>query len=241
MSWDTGEKLMLICSTEDTKDIKKGVYKILDQQRLAHIPDTSAFLARVLIEPSKARSVFGNPVKLMQDTFDIAAVSGAFDLDNSLLEIFTLEDLYWYSQCISMNMYLRQCNSVEWGERRMEPVHYLVEDVIQKADAAIQDGDCVADLRFGHEYQVIAFSSRIGVKGIAERRDAVASASWPGYKYVPFACNLQMIFYRNKSGEVLVKFFLNEQETTLLTLPGGPYYRWEDVKSSILENRANNL
>ena len=177
----------------------------------------------------------------MQETFDIAAVSAAHDLDDSLLRIFTEDDLYWYSQVIGMNMYLRQCNSREWGDKRMEPVQILVDDIISKADAAIATGDCCADLRYGHEYQLLAISSRIGIKGIAERLDATTSRDWPGVLRCPFACNLQMIFYRGRKGDVLVKFYLNEQEATLLTLEGGPYYKWEDVKASILRNDVKNL
>lgn len=241
MNWDTGEKIMLVCSTEDTKDIKKSVYKILDKQASDHVPDTAAFLARVFKDPSQARALSGDPVKFMRETFDIGSVSLAFDLDDSLFRIFTEDDLYWWSQHIGMNMYLRQCNSRDYGDKRMEPVQVLVDDVIAKADAAIADGDCVADLRFGHEYQLLAFSSRIGVKGIAERLDTDGSRTWPGVLRCPFACNLQMIFYRNRSGDVLVKCYLNEQEATILTLPGGPYYRWEDLRASILRNDVRNL
>ncbi len=241
MSWDTGEKIMLICSTEDTRDIKKQVYKILDERRRAHLPDTAAFMAKVYTDPEAARRITSSQVALMQETFDIAAVSAAHDLDDSLLRIFTEDDLYWYSQVIGMNMYLRQCNSREWGDKRMEPVQILVDDIISKADAAIATGDCCADLRYGHEYQLLAISSRIGIKGIAERLDATTSRDWPGVLRCPFACNLQMIFYRGRKGDVLVKFYLNEQEATLLTLEGGPYYKWEDVKASILRNDVKNL
>ena len=62
--------------------------------------------------------------------------------------------------------------------------------------------------------------------------DAKECLDWPGYLYSPFAGNLQMVFYRNRKGEVLVKFFINERETSLITLPGGPYYKWEDVKEA---------
>ena len=42
-----------------------------------------------------------------------------------------------------------------------------------------------------------------------------------------------MVFYRNKAGEVLVKLYVNEREVRLTTLPGGPYYRWEEFKQTI--------
>ena len=53
-----------------------------------------------------------------------------------------------------------------------------------------------------------------------------------------YASNLQMIFYKNRKGEVLVKFLANEQETLVPEINSfsGPYYRWEDVKRYI-ENK----
>ena len=46
------------------------------------------------------------------------------------------------------------------------------------------------------------------------------------------ASNLQMIFYRNKSGDVLVKLMYNEKETTIPALKtfSGPYYKWSDLR-----------
>ena len=44
--------------------------------------------------------------------------------------------------------------------------------------------------------------------------------------------NVQMVFYRNRQGEVLVKFLRNEQETTLTRLQPwkGPYYKWSELR-----------
>ena len=74
---------------------------------------------------------------------------------------------------------------------------------------------------------------------MAERRTAGDLRGWRSYLYTPFAGNLQTVFYRNKAGEVLVKFYLNEREATLLGLDGGPYYRWEDVKDMLAKGPLN--
>ena len=63
---------------------------------------------------------------------------------------------------------------------------------------------------------------------------------WFGSDYTPFAGNLQLIFYRSKSGgDVLVKFLLNERETLISGLEPaqGPYYRWNDVKTWLAGRR----
>ena len=233
ITWDTGAAFQGICSTEDTREIKKAVGKVLEQQAAEHVPDTAAFYRKLFTDPAKARTITEDPIKLMRYTFDIASIAGSYYMDDRLMRVFSEDDLYWYAQNVAMMLYLRQCNSVEWGDERMKPVQELVDDIVTKADEAIKTGDVAADLRFGHEYQLLAISSRLGVSGVGERLSAETSRDWQGFLYCPFACNLQMIFYKNAKGDVLVKFLLNEREANLITLEGGPYYRWEDVKAAI--------
>ena len=48
--------------------------------------------------------------------------------------------------------------------------------------------------------------------------------------------NLQMVFYQNRKGEVLVKILYNERETRIPAVPTfqGPYYRWDDLKAYLV-------
>lgn len=233
LRWDTGEKIMLYCSTNDPKDVKEAAMKLVNEHLLSQLPDTATFLNRLFTDVPKGLEAVGcHAVQLMSETIDIAVICGSYDLDDTVLRLFNEADLVHYARNISLNLYLRQCNSLPFGDRRMENVEPLVDDVIAKADEAIATGAVAADLRFGHDYQLLAFSSRIGIRGIGERMTAEEALAWPGFLYSPFAGNLQMVFYKNRKGDVLVKFFSNERETSLLSLPGGPYYRWEDVKTA---------
>jgi len=51
-------------------------------------------------------------------------------------------------------------------------------------------------------------------------------------KIIPMAANIQLIFYRKEgSDDVLVKFLLNENETSIpVKTDCAPYYHWKDVK-----------
>ena len=55
---------------------------------------------------------------------------------------------------------------------------------------------------------------------------------WNSSVSICMGSNLQMIFYRNKSGDVLVKLMYNEKETTIPALKtfSGPYYKWSDLR-----------
>jgi hypothetical protein len=229
--WDTGEELMKILSTDSNRAARDSVKKIQARQALENMPDTAAFLQRIFTDPAAARPLTGNPVSLMQQTFNMAVGCAAFELDDRLFRLFSWDELYAYQQSLAMSFYLRQCNSIEFGDERMKVLDPLMHDIIEKADAAIATGEYAADLRFGHDYQLLALSSRLGLKGVAERLDQETCKDWPGWRYTPFAGNVQLIFYKDKKGNVLVKPLLNERETPIIGLEGFPYYKWEDVKA----------
>lgn len=234
ISLDTGEELMKILSTDSPRPVTDSVKRILARHRQTHVPDTSAFMARIFTDVAKGRALTGNPVTLMQETFDMGTTTSAFGLDDRLFRLFSLEELCAYEQYVALSFYLRQCNSVEFGDDRMPSVDPLITDIIEKADAAIAGAEVAADLRFGHDYQVLALGSRLGLDGIAQRYTATECLDWPGWRYTPFAANIQLIFYRNRKGDVLVKPLLNERETRILGLDGFPYYRWEDYKAWLI-------
>lgn len=50
------------------------------------------------------------------------------------------------------------------------------------------------------------------------------------------ASNLQMVFYSNRKGNILVKLLYNEKETAIpaLTPECGPYYSWSVLKDYLL-------
>ena len=60
------------------------------------------------------------------------------------------------------------------------------------------------------------------------------------WKCMPMAANLQMAFYRNDAGDVLVKVLHNENEVRLrgLEAVSGPYYRWSDVRARLMNPPA---
>ena len=235
VSWDTGEQFMKYLSSEDPADMQREAYRLITEYAAEYHADTVSFARRVFTDEAAGREAVGGSVeRLMSGILQFAAISGSFDQDRTLIDLYNEEDLKHYMRTISLNLFLRQCNSAEFGDTRMAvpEVGALVKDFVEKADAAIAEGNCVADLRFGHDYQLLAFCSKIGVKGIGERLTKDEAVNWPGWQYTPFAGNFQLVFYRNNAGDVLVKGFINERETELLGLPDGPYYSWEDVKKT---------
>ena len=51
------------------------------------------------------------------------------------------------------------------------------------------------------------------------------------YQIIPMCGNIQMVFYKNAKGNILVKILLNEREATLpIKSKTAPYYEWKAVK-----------
>ena len=78
--------------------------------------------------------------------------------------------------------------------------------------------------------------SFLGVEGPGSKLDFdQVDSRWLGWKELCMGSNLQMIFYRNRAGKVLVKFLYQEQERRLRNLDSfkGPYYDWDTVKAHI--------
>ena len=53
---------------------------------------------------------------------------------------------------------------------------------------------------------------------------------------LPMAANLQMIFYRNQEGQVIVQLLLNERTVRLKYLEdNGGFYRWDDIRNAMVK------
>ncbi len=60
------------------------------------------------------------------------------------------------------------------------------------------------------------------------------------FQMMPMASNLQMIFFRNKKGNVLVKLVYNDKEVTIPAVKtiGGAFHQWEDLREHLVKTAA---
>ena len=110
----------------------------------------------------------------------------------------------------------------------------LLEDIIDKAEAAFQDPNQAANLRFGHDYILEALVTLINVNNCGTIPATPEEAKFWFRNYdIPMAATLLFVFYRNKAGDILFKVLLNENEATLpqLSPVQGTYYRWSDFRA----------
>ena len=151
-----------------------------------------------------------------------------------LFDFFSPEELFLQWTVYSDALYGELGNSREFGNLTVPVSEGLLEDIIFKADRALQrDSYMAADLRFGHDNGLVPLLFRMGIEGYTESLPLDGAwMHWPSFERIPMASNIQLVFYRKEGAEVLVKLLFNEKEITVpsLTPVTGPYYSWEGLK-----------
>jgi hypothetical protein len=114
----------------------------------------------------------------------------------------------------------------------------LLRNIIETADTITQKQ---ATLRFGHDTVVLPIMALMELGGMGCSIDNLEELDtyFRSYMVIPTACNIQLVFYRpkkGKSGDILVKALLNENEVTMpVETNMFPYYKWDDVKNFYVE------
>ncbi len=235
ITWDAGETIQKIISHGAPTAVKEKAEPIIHGPMTAVKYDTMYVYSRIFTDPERGKAIFKKPGRLASYIYNLARITEAFDIDENLFRFLPWEAVLSNFNRGAFSAYLQQCNSVPFGDERMPRASKLADEMVRKADAAIAGAPVAADLIFGHDWPFLGICSYFGLEGYGYPRltPEQAYGNWNGAKLCPYAANLQIIFYRNRKGLVLVKFLANEQETPIPELEAysGPYYKWVDVKN----------
>ena len=161
----------------------------------------------------------------------------------SLVGIFTKEELF--DMWVASNAGWLLQTGVIPGSTPMYLRQKEVRDSIESfADRAIRLGEPALTLRFSHDSAVLPLAYLMGLKEAMGAKPDIKNL----YKHIsvdkliPMAANIQLVFYRKDgSDDILVKFLLNENETSVpVATDCAPYYHWADVKRYWAEHPAAN-
>ena len=206
--------------------------------------DFTRFLRPLFTDYNAALKELGNPEPFVKAIFSAGGLCQLVDELGDIdiyHEYFTPEELVYLWAPGNDSLYRMWAGSVENGEVIRYAIRPLLMDFVEKADAALQPGSHrAADLRFGHDTSVLPLAALLGVDDTQHRVFPYQKAhemGWYAFFQVPMATNCQMIFYRNKKGEVLVKVLYNEKE---VQIPGiepvsGPYYDWSELRAHFID------
>lgn len=182
-----------------------------------HVPltvSTDRFVKTLFIDPSKVE----NPERLFTELHTIASDIQDVELDVSLYDIFTREEMEAVYAMNNERMTI--CNgdeSLNGGIPARSAVS-LWRRIEADADAAITRGGVGADLRFGHDTNLYRLLTLMGVDTGGMGMDEI----------LPMAANLQMVFYRNVAGDILVQLLHNEKSLG--------FRNWEELKQQVSEH-----
>ena len=202
--------------------------------------DWSAFFSRIFKDKDAASALVGDAGTFMNSVFSAGCVCQ--DLDFMGIDIFrnyfTTEELLTLWEKRNDMVYGLWGNSVENGDVVRESPLPLLKDFVTKADEAIAGGRRCADLRFGHDTTILPLAALLGIDDPQGRRFPISDAHdyWFSNEQVQMATNIQMIFYRNRKGEVLAKVLFNEREVNIPAMKPleGPYYPWDTLRAWFL-------
>ena len=192
-------------------------------------------IAPLVTNLKKAMKIMHHPVKFERYLHVVCSIAQNFD-PTPMYEYLPFEEAYKLWSIKNANLYFNHCNSAPFGDLRMPYASTLVKDFVEKADECLDTGRYCADLRFGHDWGLIALASWMGIEGFDERLTRQNHERWKSGNEVSMASNIQWVFYRNRKGDILVKFIYNERERTIPALEAvnGVYYRWSEVRPYLL-------
>lgn len=225
-------------SPED-REYVNSIYVPLQDSLLSTAGSVSSFSARLFTDVEKAGALAGGRSlrRFVYEIFEAAQGAGCLDIKVDPLRFFTNEELYEFLQIRNLYFCANYGPLAPTRERRQKAALPLLRGIMKEADAALAGNGRCADFRFGHDGGLGPLLMLVGVEGFDKGIDPRKCLSqWPAWKYIPMCSNLQMIFYRNRRDEVLVKFLRNENETKIPALEAvnGVYYRWHDVRRYFL-------
>ena len=205
--------------------------------------DFKRFLTPLFKDYDAALAALGNPESFVRAIYTAGGLCQVIDFlgVDIYRKYFTPQELVYFWASGNDNIYRMWGGSVENGDVIRYAIRPLLQDFIDKADAAIKPGSHrAADLRFGHDTSLLPLFALMGVDDPQHRIMPYQQAhnmGWYSFFQIGMAANCQMIFYRNKKGEVLTTVLYNEKEVLIPDVQpvSGPYYRWTDLKAHFLE------
>lgn len=173
--------------------------------------------------------------ELMQQLWALAVNEQDTRSGITFRDLFTPEELYAVWECVNYRFYHQRGPGAFNRGYALRYATALLEEIIARADSALVQGAPSADLRFGHDGNLMPLTCLMAFDGCTAEvsdPDLIADA-WRDYRISPMAANIQMIFYRKEgTADILVRILHNEHEMYFpLASARPPYYKWDDLRA----------
>lgn len=219
-----------------TEPMKKAMQTELAQegqsayQQLRKASDkTAGFMKRIFQNPNGMEDVY----KFMEQVYFLAQDMQDCGHPTEMLSFFTPEELYSIWEVKNCELYLQNGDSPLSHGIPALCSDSLISHIVYDADKAIREKRQGATLRFGHDTALLKLLTRMKVSECCPTTSNMntLALAWQDFNIVPMAGNVQLVFYQNNEGHVMVRILLNENEVHLpIPSASPPYYDWEEVK-----------
>lgn len=193
--------------------------------------DSKRLIASLFNDKDYADKLNGDA--LMRQLFLIAIDQPNADNDIRLDDIFTTDERINLWRAYNFRYYNHMSNPASAKGAVLDNARPLLANIVESADAMIESGHYGADLRFGHDSCIVPLVGLMKVEGCYGSTDDPHTLHevFADYLITPMAANLQLIFFKNKKGDIIVKVLLNEQEVTLpVATDIAPFYPWPALR-----------
>ncbi|MBQ3766715.1 MAG: histidine-type phosphatase [Bacteroidales bacterium] len=195
--------------------------------------DVSRLMKTLFTDVSRARS-FIDVDSFLECLYNVSSdLQNLPELNLSLTDLFTKEELFGAWKACNAAILL-ECGLIPGSTPAYLQQMEVRDSIVSIADRVIRTGEPALTLRFSHDGSVLPLAYLMGLKeamgGTTDLENLHKHISID--KLIPMAANIQLVFYRKAgSDDVLVKFLLNENETSVpVETDCAPYYHWQDVK-----------
>lgn len=193
-----------------------------------------ARLVSTLFNDSTYVRRYVDPDAVMWGLYWVAVDMQNMETKLSFMDLFTPEELHNLWEAFNFRFYACDSSYPLANGEHVYNAGNLVNNIITTADEYIQEGKNGATLRFGHDGNIIPLTAFMQFPGCApeEENPYKVGDVFSTYTISPMASNVQLVFFKNAAGDVIMKCMLNEREQPLpIATDMYPFYKWDDVKT----------
>lgn len=241
-SRDDARNLQEVCGRNMTRDEmavlnNDGTVAAVRERKWAEwTPDQ--FPEEIFKESSRAGNVKMFMYQIVAVTKCVYCMDGDMPDIASYFSAYELCNLWWRSNLVWFARHgISEDNR---GIRSDIKGRLITEAIIDDVQSAIKNpGKTAATLRFGHDGDLHPLLCFLDIEGANAGSAEEVGEKARDFELVRTGSNLQLVFYRNAKGVILVKPMLNEKECAIADLKPfeGHYYLWKDVRK-FWENRS---
>lgn len=202
------------------------LYTSMCSERLS----TEDFLSRIWKDTAPVKAAY-NPLDLEWRFWLLASVMKGLDNGIPMWDLFTEDEILAWWECENYKYYMQKGPHPANLGRGWEYGCRILSDIMETAEHNIRLGRHGIDMRFGHDGVLMATLTALEADSWAELVDDRSKVKdvWQNWN-IPESANLQLVFYRNADGDILVKAMLNERDCHLpFEAVDGVFYRWNEM------------